>query len=106
MKHFEPGLQHLLAFGRQPGKHAATAHDRYAELLLQRAQRIRQCGLGDVAGFGSPRKMAMRIERSQIAHGRQKVHQVLLLTVMVGNLLEKSLACCAILTAILRATWR
>ena len=51
------------------------------------------------------RQMAVLIERHQITHGGQQVHQVLLLTVIVGNLLEKSLALRATFTARSRATF-
>ena len=105
LEHGQCRGQHLLALRRQASKHTAAPHDDRTELILQRLDRIGQCRLRDMAGLRSPCEMAVLIERHQITHGGQQIHQVLLLTVIVGNLLEKSLALSATLTARSRATF-
>ena len=100
--------QHRLALVREPGVSAPALDDDHAELGLQRAQRVRQRRLRDVAGLRGATEVAVLVQRPEIAHRREQVHaaldQVFLLTVMVGNLAEKSLAFSAMPTATRRAT--
>ena len=108
VQHAVRGGQHRLALVREAGVGAAALDDHHAELGLQRPQRVRQGRLRDVAGLRGAAEMAVLAQRDQIAHRGEQVHaaavQVFLLTVMVGNLAEKSLAFSAMPTATRRAT--
>ena len=112
MQHALGRGQHPLALGRETGKSAVTLDNHHPKLSLQRAQRVGQCRLSDVASLRRPAKVPVLMQRQQVAQGRQQVHararsawaQVSLEILIDGNLLEKSLFLAAIDSATLRAT--
>ena len=66
--------QHALALGRQALVLATPAHDGRAQLRFQRAQRIGQRGLGDVAGGSRTAEVAVLLQCGQVAVGVEQVH--------------------------------
>ena len=70
--------QHPLTLGRQALVLAAAAHDGHAELLLERADRVRQRRLGDVAGLGGAAEVARLRQRAEVAHRVEQIHGAIL----------------------------
>ena len=74
MQHAVGAGPHGFALGCEAGVGAAPPHDDDAELGFQRAQRIGERGLGDVAGLGGTAEVLVFVQRHQVAHRRQQVH--------------------------------
>jgi hypothetical protein len=66
--------QHTLALGRETFEAAAPAHHHHAEFLLERAQRVGEGGLRDVAGGSRTAKVPVLVQRDEVAQGGEQVH--------------------------------
>ena len=65
---------HGFALGGKAGIGAPPAHNDDAKFGLQRAQRVGQRRLCDVASLGGAAEVLVFVQRHQVAHRRQQVH--------------------------------